>query len=341
MFLKHRTLVLVFTAVSFSTLLLTFRDPGAYLLRYAAARLFPRGPCGCRRCVAALRDDAWFSQRFNQSVQPLMTRENSVLTEDTFTWWQWLQAERHPASYPLVVDQLFQLIPDQDRYQDAGPDRCRTCSVVGNSGNLKGSGYGALIDSRDLVIRMNKAPTRGFQDDVGTRTTHHVMYPESAVDLDNDTSLVLVPFKTLDLQWLVSALTNGTIQRTYLPVKSKVQANREKVLVYSPTFFKYVHESWLEGRGRYPSTGFLSLMLALHICDEVSVFGFGSDQYGNWHHYWETNVLSGAFRLTGVHDGDMESNVTLLLEDRDKIQMFRGQRDTGGQGQDPDVQGTT
>lgn len=59
--------------------------------------------------------------------------------------------------------------------------------------------------------RMNQAPTSGFEEDVGTRTTHHIMYPESAIDLDNFTSLVLIPFKTLDLQWLISALTTGTI----------------------------------------------------------------------------------------------------------------------------------
>lgn len=162
-------------------------------------------------------------------------------------------------------------------------------------------------------------------------------------------------------------------------------------MIYSPTFFKYVYESWLEGHGRYPSTGFLSLLLAIHVCDEVSwtavqywnstvkwnnfamiqnkaekwyekwrenwtnsteeevykacvddvllclrhcalvprplqvsVFGFGADQYGNWHHYWEENHLAGAFRHTGVHDGDYEYNVTLLLADKHKIRMFKG-----------------
>lgn len=57
---------------------------------------------------------------------------------------------------------------------------------------------------------------------------------------------------------------------------------------------------------------------------QVSVFGFGADQYGNWHHYWEENSLAGAFRHTGVHDGDYEYNVTLLLADKHKIQMFKG-----------------
>lgn len=61
-------------------------------------------------------------------------------------------------------------------------------------------------------FRINQAPTRGFEKDVGYRTTHHVMYPESAIDLSNDsTSLLLVPFKTLDLQWIISALSTGQI----------------------------------------------------------------------------------------------------------------------------------
>lgn len=60
--------------------------------------------------------------------------------------------------------------------------------------------------------RMNEAPTTGFEEDVGARTTHHFMYPESARDLDSATSLVLITFKTLDLQWIISALTTGTIK---------------------------------------------------------------------------------------------------------------------------------
>ena len=60
--------------------------------------------------------------------------------------------------------------------------------------------------------RINQAPTLGYEQDVGYRTTHHVMYPESAINLNNDsTSLLLVPFKTLDLEWLISALTTGNI----------------------------------------------------------------------------------------------------------------------------------
>lgn len=30
------------------------------------------------------------------------------------------------------------------------------------------------------MIRFNGAPTQGFRKDVGFKTTHHIMYPESA-----------------------------------------------------------------------------------------------------------------------------------------------------------------
>ncbi|XP_076013237.1 CMP-N-acetylneuraminate-beta-galactosamide-alpha-2,3-sialyltransferase 1-like [Genypterus blacodes] len=318
-----RTFAPLFCIITFTTLLFSY-SLSFYFFKHAfrISYSFPsKGLCACSRCVAELDDDPWFAERFNLSIHPLMTRENSALSEGTFKWWQWLQLERHAANYTKVVEELFQLIPDEVLFMDASPERCRTCSVVGNSGNLKGSQYGRLIDRSDLIIRMNQGPTVGFEEDVGTRTTHHFLYPESAMDLDNDTSLVLIPFKVQDLQWLISALTTGTIKRTYMPVLSRIKANKDKVLILNPTFFKYVYDSWMDGHGRYPSTGFLSLLFALHVCDKVSVFGFGANQEGIWHHYWE-DVSTGS--NAGVHSGDHERNITWLLTDKHKIKMFEG-----------------
>lgn len=64
-----------------------------------------------------------------------------------------MQSERQPANFSEVVEELFQVIPDEVLYMDASPERCRTCAVVGNSGNLKGAQYGGLIDSSDFIIR--------------------------------------------------------------------------------------------------------------------------------------------------------------------------------------------
>lgn len=97
-----------------------------------------------------------------------------------------------------------------------------------------------------------------------------------------------------------------------------------QILIYHPAFIKYVFDRWLQGHGRYPSTGILSVIFSLHICDEVDLYGFGADSKGNWHHYWENNPSAGAFRKTGVHDGDFESNVTTILASINKIRIFKG-----------------
>lgn len=46
-------------------------------------------------------------------------------------------------------------------------------------------------------------------------------------------------------------------------------------MVVNPAFMKYVHNVWLRNKGNYPSTGFMTLILALHICDQVSSFPCG------------------------------------------------------------------
>lgn len=47
-------------------------------------------------------------------------------------------------------------------------------AIVGSSGRLSGAGLGPNIDRCDDVIRFNRAPTEGFERDVGGKTTLRV-----------------------------------------------------------------------------------------------------------------------------------------------------------------------
>ncbi|XP_073650886.1 CMP-N-acetylneuraminate-beta-galactosamide-alpha-2,3-sialyltransferase 1 isoform X2 [Tursiops truncatus] len=231
---------------------------------------YPHRPCTCARCIGERKVSSWFDERFNRSLQPLLTAKNALLEEDTYSWWLRLQREKQPSNLNDTIKELFQVVPGNvDPLLEKSLVGCRRCAVVGNSGNLRESWYGPQIDSHDFVLRMNKAPTAGFEADVGSKTTHHLVYPESFRELAENVSMVLVPFKTTDLQWVISATTTGTISHTYVPVPTKIKVKKNKILIYHPAFIKYVFDSWLQGHGRYPSTGILSVIFSLHICDEV------------------------------------------------------------------------
>ncbi|MEQ2301217.1 hypothetical protein AMECASPLE_033659, partial [Ameca splendens] len=154
-------------------------------------------------------DNVLFAHRLNLSIEPFLSAKTK-LSEDTFNWWKHIQIEQHDFTfYKATVSKLFQIFPPIPDLGKACSARCRTCALVGNSVNLKGSGYGRLIDNQDIIIRMNFGPTKGYEKDVGTSTTYRVMYPESAMDLNNSTHLVLFPFKIQDLDWLNKAFTTG------------------------------------------------------------------------------------------------------------------------------------
>ncbi|XP_078124463.1 CMP-N-acetylneuraminate-beta-galactosamide-alpha-2,3-sialyltransferase 1-like [Sander vitreus] len=279
-----------------------------------------KSPCACERCLS--EDDPWFMKHFNKSVEPFLSA-NYNLSEDVFNWWKRLQGEKgNFSTFRETVDRLFLTVRPSPDVLESSPDRCRTCAVVGNSGNMRRSHYGPLIDFHDVIIRMNAGHTKGYEADVGTRTTHRVMYPESSVDLDNTTHLVLAPFKIMDLEWLTKALTTGFKGRSYAPVKSKIKSNMDLVMVLNPAFMRYVHDMWLEKKGSYPSTGFLALILALHMCDEVSVFGYGADSDGNWSHYW--GILRNKKLKTGAHPGDTEYRMIQELDEQQKLRFYTG-----------------
>ncbi|XP_061111321.1 CMP-N-acetylneuraminate-beta-galactosamide-alpha-2,3-sialyltransferase 2-like isoform X2 [Conger conger] len=220
----------------------------------------------------------------------------------------------------MMMKKVFGLFPGEEQYMDRGPSRCRTCAVVGNSNNLLGSSYGSQIDDHDFVMRMNEAKTIGYEKDVGRRTTHHFLYPESAIDLENNTNLVLIPFKMRDFEWLISVITDGSITVTYRRVPARIKFNKEKVLFYNPAFLKYVKEQWVKTH-KYPSTGMLVLLFAIHICDEVSVYGYGADRYGLWKHYWEK--IQGT-KLVSKHSGNKEYDILQLLHEAGKIKLSKG-----------------
>uniref|UniRef100_UPI00358ED791 CMP-N-acetylneuraminate-beta-galactosamide- alpha-2,3-sialyltransferase 1-like n=1 Tax=Myxine glutinosa TaxID=7769 RepID=UPI00358ED791 len=263
------------------------------------------------------RSSPWFVKRFNPSIRPFLSPLSQGIAREDFDWWQSLQV--HDISYEAFLAflrKLDKLLPNSELLFKEKTRECISCAVVGNSQNLNGSAFGNAIDCHDYVFRINFGPVKGFENDVGTFTTHRFMFPGTATNVAQGTGLILVPFKMEDLKWL-----NNTLTKMSNKEKTIISTERKKVIVYNPAFIHYVHNNWAEKIGRYPSTGFLAVVFVLHYCDQVDLFGFGQDSHGTWLHYWDK-------KHKGIGPEHSANNERVMLErmrDNGIIRIFRKQ----------------
>uniref|UniRef100_A0A8C6SFM3 Lactosylceramide alpha-2,3-sialyltransferase n=1 Tax=Neogobius melanostomus TaxID=47308 RepID=A0A8C6SFM3_9GOBI len=203
---------------------------------------------------------------------------------------------------------------------------CRRCVVVGNGGVLHGSHLGPHIDQYDIIIRLNNAPVTRFERDAGSRTTIRMIYPEgaphSAEEYKKTSMVVLVVFKSLDLDWLISVITKQP-----LSLWSKMWFWREVVeeIPLRPENFRILHPEIIHKTGQalqkyalkqgnmVPTLGASAVVMALQLCDHVSLAGFGYDMQHpeSRLHYYE-DIRMAAMKVQVVHDVSAEK---LFLRD--------------------------
>ncbi|XP_069337839.1 alpha-N-acetylgalactosaminide alpha-2,6-sialyltransferase 2 [Eulemur rufifrons] len=192
---------------------------------------------------------------------------------------------------------------------------CIRCAVVGNGGILNGSRQGANIDAHDYVFRLNGAVIKGFEHDVGTKTSFYgftvntmknslISYWSlgfTSVPQGQDLRYIFIPSDIRDYVMLRSAILGvpvpegrdkGDRPRTYFGPETS--ASKFKLL--HPDFISYLTERFLKsklinthfGDLYMPSTGALMLLTALHTCDQVSAYGFITSNYRKFSdHYFE------------------------------------------------------
>ncbi|KAM9804320.1 ST3 beta-galactoside alpha-2,3-sialyltransferase 7 [Neosynchiropus ocellatus] len=246
---------------------------------------------------------------------PVFVQKNLTKSWDRHPPLGLLGSEKHLAQTLKALPQPG-LPPSLDRKR-----RCIRCVVVGSGGVLHGSHLGSHIDQYDIIIRLNNAPVLGFERDAGSRTTIRLVYPEAAPHLADEyrnTSIIaLVVFKSLDLDWLTSIITKQP-----LSLWSRMWFWREVVddIPLEPVNFRVLNPEIIQKTGQVlqeyaqkqqmlPTLGASAVVMALQLCDQVSLAGFGYNmqQPQTRLHYYET-IRMGAMKAQVVHDVSAEKH---------------------------------
>jgi len=264
------------------------------------------------------RLEATFSDSFETGVDIFWESHDCWVSPEVFDWWALRLAEDDLAglTWESAERMLWRISEESPVFSTHRKRRRQICAVVGASRNLLGSSYGPLIDAHDVVIRVNRAPTADYLSDVGEKTTHHVMWPRDLEEHEFDRRAILLINP-------ISLHNEDIFDRIVTLAEDDLRWDIGRVRIIHPGFVKYVHESWTEDRGEdYPSTGFIALMIALHVCDEVDVFGFGADAQGRWDRYYEDYSMD----VSTFHPADFEAQVRWEMDEKGILKVFRGNR---------------
>nr|XP_056716057.1 alpha-N-acetylgalactosaminide alpha-2,6-sialyltransferase 2 [Euleptes europaea] len=282
--------------------------------------------------------DPTFGKQFDFDIPVLMWEQR--FTPET---WDRLKERNVPCgwrglSYGVIASTVRLLNDSADSRLFAmtgSPDSCIRCAVVGNGGILNGSCQGKEIDAHDFVFRINGAVIKGFEEDVGTKTSFYgftvntmknslIAYAEygfTRIPQGKDIRYIFIPSDIRDYLMIKSAVLGIPVpegnDKGDKPQKyfgSEASVGKFKLL--HPEFLHYLTERFLRseilntqfGHLYMPSTGALMLLTALHTCDQVSAYGFITENYKKFSdHYYEREKKPLVFYAN--HDMLLESEL--------------------------------
>ncbi|XP_054908539.1 alpha-N-acetyl-neuraminyl-2,3-beta-galactosyl-1,3-N-acetyl-galactosaminide alpha-2,6-sialyltransferase [Poeciliopsis prolifica] len=183
------------------------------------------------------------------------------------------------------------------------------CAVVSSSGQMLGTGAGDEIDRTGCVIRMNNAPTRGYEKDVGNRTTIRVVSHTSVPLLvenqryyfkqSTDTIYVFWGPKRNMRQDGGGIIFNVLLKLAVKYPKLNMYVMTQDKIEYCDKVFQNETGKNRMKTGAFLSTGFFTMILAMDMCDRISVYGMIDDSYCSRanhsdapYHYYEQKGFS-------------------------------------------------
>ncbi|KAM6951515.1 alpha-N-acetylgalactosaminide alpha-2,6-sialyltransferase 2 [Aplochiton taeniatus] len=229
--------------------------------------------------------------------------------------------------------------------------QCIRCAVVGNGGILKDSKKGKEIDGHDYVFRTNGAVIKGFEQDVGSRTSLYTFSTNTLKNsmrsyaglgyagppLSEETKYVFLPDHDRDYLLMKATATHTPVEKgpersSSPPSYFGKNVTAEKLKMYHPDFIRYLRNRFLRSRAlktKYkdiyrPSTGAVMLLAAVHTCDQVSAYGFMTPDFKNYSdHYYDKSYHQVGFFIN--HDLRLEMTLWQELHQAGLIRLYMRQ----------------
>uniref|UniRef100_UPI00358F804C alpha-N-acetylgalactosaminide alpha-2,6-sialyltransferase 5-like n=1 Tax=Myxine glutinosa TaxID=7769 RepID=UPI00358F804C len=194
------------------------------------------------------------------------------------------------------------LLPGYTRMSNQQPLQmhCNQCALVTSSGHLFNSSLGSVIDAAECVFRMNDAPTRAFEKDVGHRTTLRVVAHSSMASFSKHAKELLEAtgrnqHSTVVVVWgppkLMRADGSGSTYNALQRLRTRVPG----LDIYLITDLRmqafdrlYEKETGLDRMKSHTwlSTGWFTMGVLLDVCDHIHVYGMiPSDYCSNAKHH--------------------------------------------------------
>uniref|UniRef100_A0A3B3ZMC0 ST6 N-acetylgalactosaminide alpha-2,6-sialyltransferase 4 n=1 Tax=Periophthalmus magnuspinnatus TaxID=409849 RepID=A0A3B3ZMC0_9GOBI len=226
-----------------------------------------------------------------------------------------------PSGYARISDRRM------DQYLDI---HCNYCALVSSSGQMLGAAVGDEIDINECVIRMNNAPTVGYEKDVGSRTTlrvvshtsaplliknEHYYFNESA----NTTYVFWGPERNMR-QDGKGRVFNALLKMVKKYPEAKLYAVTKEKIQYCDNVFQNETGKNRMKTGAFLSTGFFTMILALDICDSINVYGMIDNNYCSRanhsvvpYHYYESKLINEC-RMYNVHENTKRGGHRFITE---------------------------
>lgn len=170
---------------------------------------------------------------------------------------------------------------------------CHQCALVMSSSHVLSSHAGEEIDHSECVIRMNDAPTSGFEADVGNRTSLRVVAhssvfrvirkPQEFLNRSENPSIIFWGPPTK-----IGREAKGTLYR--LIQRVSMTYSNLSIFTISPSKMRKFDALFQKETGRdrqksqsWLSTGWFTMVIAIEICDNIKVYGMVPPNYCGKH----------------------------------------------------------